>query len=215
MIVINKRKIGKDFPPYIIAELSANHGGSIERAKNTIKKAKDSGASAIKIQTYTPDTMTIRCKRDDFKIADGIWKGYNLYDLYEKAYTPYEWHKELFEYASKIGITIFSTPFDETAIDLLEGLKTPAYKIASFELVDLPLIKLIAKKNKPILISTGMASKVEIEEAILEIRKTGNNQILLFHCISSYPTPTNQSNLKILAFLLINLIAKLDYLITQ
>ena len=156
MIQINNRKIGESFYPYIIAELSANHGGSIERAKQSILAAKKAGVDAVKIQSYTPDTMTIDCDKEDFQIKEGLWKGTSLYNLYREAFTPFEWHKELFEYAAKIEITLFSTPFDESAVDLLEALDTPAYKIASFELTDLPLIEYIAKRNKPILISTGM-----------------------------------------------------------
>ena len=192
---INNIKIGKEYSPYIIGELSANHGGSITRAKESIKKAAEAGISAIKIQTYTPDTMTIKSDNPDFFISKGTWAGSTLYDLYKSAYTPYEWHKELFEYANDIGITIFSTPFDESAVDLLEELNTPAYKIASFEIVDLPLIEYIASKNKPILMSTGMANLAEIEEALHTIRKYNDNDILLFHCISSYPAPIEQSNL--------------------
>jgi pseudaminic acid synthase len=194
-------RIGKEFKPYIIAELSANHGGSIDRAKVAINCAKIAGASAVKLQTYTPDTMTIKSQKPDFQIRSGLWKGYTLYDLYKEAYTPYEWHKELFSYAREIGITIFSTPFDETAVDLLEELGTPAYKVASFELTDLVLIELMAKQNKPILISTGMGSIEEIEEAVATVQNTGNNQILLFHCISGYPIPTNESNLSNIRFL--------------
>ena len=130
--------ISQDQPPYIIAELSANHGGSIDMAKHSIKLAKDSGANAVKIQTYTPDTMTIDCNKTDFLITEGLWKGYTLYDLYSEAYTPFEWHEQLFKYAKELGITLFSSPFDETAIDLLQELDAPAYKIASFELIDLP-----------------------------------------------------------------------------
>ena len=152
MIIINNRKICNSYEPYIIAELSANHCGSLEKALKTIKSAKESGADAIKIQSYTADSMTIDCKKEDFLIKEGTWKGYQLYDLYKEAATPYSWHKEIFKYAQKIGITIFSTPFDESAVDLLENLDTPAYKIASFEIVDLPLIKYIALKGKPILV---------------------------------------------------------------
>ena len=195
MIQVNNRKIGAPFYPYIIAELSANHGGSIERAKQSILAAKKAGVDAVKIQSYTPDTMTIDCDKRDFQIKEGLWKGKSLYNLYREAYTPFEWHKELYEYAAKIEITLFSTPFDESAVDLLETLNTPAYKIASFELTDLPLIEYIAKCNKPILISTGMGSLDEIEEAITTIKSCGNEQILIFHCISSYPAPTDQSNL--------------------
>ncbi len=201
MFEINKIKIGKGNKPYIIAELSANHGGDIERAKNSIKAAKESGASAVKMQTYTPDTMTLNCFKEDFLIKEGLWKGYNLYKLYEEAHTPYEWHEELFDYAKKIGITIFSTPFDETAVDLLEHLNTPAYKIASFEITDLPLIKYAASKNKPMLLSTGMANFDEVKEAIETIKKQGNNEILLFHCISNYPAEISDSQLGDINFL--------------
>ena len=200
-MIINERKINELEKPYIIAELSANHGGSIERAKQSIIQAAKTGVSAVKIQTYTPDSMTIDCEKKDFYISKGLWTDYKLYDLYKKAYTPYEWHKELFECARQENVTIFSTPFDETAVDLLEDLNVPAYKVASFELIDIPLIKYIAKKNKPMLLSTGMASLEEIGEAIKSIRKISNLDILLFHCISSYPTPTNESNLANIKFL--------------
>ncbi len=192
---INGRKIGKDYSPYIIAELSANHNGSLNKAKKLIKSAKDNGADAIKIQTYTADSMTIDSDKEDFKIKGGLWDGYKLYDLYKKASTPYEWHKELFNYANEIDVTIFSSPFDEEAVDLLESLNTPAYKIASFELTDLPLIDYIAKKKKPLLISTGMGSQNEIKDAVETARQSGCKEILLFHCISSYPTPTKDTNL--------------------
>ena len=201
MIVIKNRKISRNFPPYIIAELSANHNGSLSKAKKTILEAKKNGADAIKIQTYTPDTMTIDCDKDDFIIKDGLWSGYKLYDLYKEAYTPYEWHKDLFDYAKEIDITIFSTPFDESAVELLENLNTPAYKIASFELCDLPLIKLIASKGKPILMSTGMASVDEISDAVITARSNGCKEILLFHCISSYPANTEDANLRNICFL--------------
>ena len=201
MINIDGVNIGKDFRPYIIAELSANHGGDIERAKNSIKSAKDSGASAVKIQTYTPDTMTLNCFKEDFLIKDGLWKGYSLYQLYEEAYTPYEWHEELFNFAKEIDITIFSSPFDESAVDLLEKLNTPAYKIASFEITDIPLIKYAASKKKPMLVSTGMANIQEVSEAIKAIKEQDNNQILLFHCISSYPAKLSDSQLGDISFL--------------
>ncbi len=201
MFSINNRNISRDNPPYIIAELSANHNGSIIKAKESIKAAKKYGADAIKIQTYTPDTMTINCQKEDFIIKGGLWDGYSLYQLYKEAYTPYEWHEELFEYAKKIEITIFSSPFDETAVDLLEQLETPAYKIASFELCDLPLIEYIAKKGKPILMSTGMANIKEIEEAVVTAKKNGCQDLLLFHCVSSYPAPTEEANLKNIKFL--------------
>ncbi len=192
---INDRNISKNFEPYIIAELSANHGGSVERAKKSIYAAAKTGVSAVKIQTYQPTTMTIKCNKPDFLITKGLWAGKQLFDLYEEAHTPYEWHRELFDFANKIGITIFSTPFDESAVDLLEELNTPAYKIASFEINDIPLIKYIAKKNKPIFLSTGMASLDEIEEAVSTIRNNSESGILLFHCISGYPVPTKESHL--------------------
>ena len=188
-------------PAYIIAELSANHDGSIENAKTAISEAKNSGASAVKIQTYTPDTMTIMSDKPDFKIKEGLWKGSSLYDLYKKAYTPFEWHKELFEHAKKEGITIFSSPFDETAVDLLKELNAPAYKIASFELIDLPLIKKVAECGKPILMSTGMANIDEVKEALEVTLKFGCGDVLLFHCISSYPAPVEKSNLRNIEFL--------------
>lgn len=193
---IGKRNINHKSSPYIIAELSANHNGSIDRALETIKKAKECGADAVKIQTYTADTMTIDCDKHDFHINGGLWDGYKLYDLYKWAETPYEWHKTLFDYAKDIGITLFSTPFDETAVDLLEELNAPAYKIASFEVIDLPLIKVVAKTGKPMIMSTGMASEDEIEEAVECARENGCNDIVLLHCISSYPAPTEQSNLR-------------------
>jgi len=196
MFIINNRIISNKHQPYIIAELSANHNGSIERAKLSIKAAKDSGAHAVKFQTYSADTMTINCSKADFLIKGGLWNGRKLYDLYEEASTPYDWHQELFSYAHEVGIDCFSTPFDESAVELLEELKTPAYKIASFELTDLPLIRVAAKTGKPLLISTGMGSEEEISEAVTAALNAGSTSILLFHCISSYPTPINQSNLR-------------------
>ena len=192
---INGRSIGPAYPPYIIAEMSANHNGSIDRALETIKIASECGVDAIKMQTYTADTMTIDCDNEEFLIKGGLWDGFKLYDLYKWAETPYEWHKVLFKYASELDITLFSTPFDETAVDLLESLNTPAYKVASFELTDIPLIKYIASKQKPIIISTGMSSEEEIEDAINAIKGEKNNQIILLHCISSYPAPIEKSNL--------------------
>jgi len=186
---------GKDKAPFIIAELSANHNGSIERAFESIKVAKECGASAIKIQTYTADIMTIKSDRDEFKVKSGIWSGYELYDLYNEAHTPYEWHKPLFDYAKEIGITIFSTPFDRTAVDLLEDLNSPLYKVASFEIIDLPLIKYIARTKKPMIISTGMANFEEIREAVEVAKENGCKDLVLLHCISSYPAPIEESNL--------------------
>jgi N-acetylneuraminate synthase len=199
MFKINQRVIGLDYEPYIIAEVSANHNGSLDRAKLSIKAAKESGAHAVKFQTYSAETMTINCDKSDFIIKGGLWNGYKLFDLYEKASTPYEWHKELFSYANAIGIDCFSTPFDETAFELLEELKTPAYKIDSFELSDLPLIKIVAKTAKPLLMSTGMATEEEITDAVHTALNSGCSSILLFHCISSYPAPIEQSNLRKIA----------------
>ena len=196
MFHINNRNIGKDYPPYIVAELSANHNGDINRAKEIIKMSKESGADAIKIQTYTADTMTIKCQKEDFQINSGLWKGYNLYDLYKWAETPFEWHKELFDYAKSIDITCFSTPFDESAVDLLEDLNSPAYKIASFEVIDIPLIRYVAQTKKPMIISTGMANFDEISEAVSAAKESGCNDLALLHCVSSYPAPEDVYNLR-------------------
>jgi len=194
-ITINQRAVGVNEKPYIIAELSANHNGSIDKALRAIEIAASCGVDAIKIQSYTPDTITIDCDRDDFIIKDGLWKGHQLYELYQGAHTPFEWHKQLFDKAKEVGVTLFSTPFDETAVDLLESLNTPAYKVASFELTDLPLIKYIAKTGKPMIMSTGMANLNEIEEAITVARSNGCNELVVLHCISAYPAPAEQSNL--------------------
>jgi len=181
---------------FVIAELSANHNGSIEIAKKTIKAAKECGANAIKLQTYTADTLTLNCKNDDFKITQGtIWDNQYLYDLYKEAYTPWEWHKELFEYAREIGIDIFSSPFDKTAVDFLEQFDPSAYKIASFEITDYELIRYTASKMKPIIISTGIAYENEIKDVIDICKNIGNNNIILLKCTSSYPAPIEDSNL--------------------
>ena len=180
---------------YIIAEMSANHAGSLERAKEIIHAAKEAGADCIKIQTYTPDTITIDCDNEYFHIENGTWEGENLYHLYEKAYTPWEWQAELKSEAEKIGIDFFSTPFDKTAVDFLEDIGVEFYKIASFEVVDLPLIEYVASKGKPIIMSTGMASLGEIEDAINVIRGQGNDQIALLRCASAYPAITDEMNL--------------------
>ena len=196
---INDRIIGSGQPPFVIAEMSANHNGNIDRAYRIIEEAKTSGADAVKIQTYTPDTMTIDSDGDDFQIHGGLWDGWTLYKLYEWANTPWEWHEKLFNYAHKVGITIFSTPFDNTAVDLLEDLNTPAYKIASFEAVDLPLIKYVATTGKPMIISTGMADAVEIQEAIHAAREGGCRELAILHCVSGYPAPAADYNLRTLS----------------
>ena len=201
-MIINGVEISIDNPVYLIAEMSANHNGSIENAFKTIEKAKESGADAIKIQTYTPDTLTIKSNRPEFYLSGGLWHGRHLYDLYQEAHTPYDWHHRLFEYAKKCDITLFSTPFDDTAVDLLESLNTPAYKIASFEIIDIPLIKRVANTKKPLLISTGTASLNEITEAIKTARDNGADEILLFHCISSYPAPAQEAQLNNIRFLI-------------
>lgn len=197
-ITINNRSIGSNFEPYVIAELSANHNGSIERAKKIIEFAKESGASAVKLQTYRPDTITLNIKNPEFIHEGGLWDGKSLYELYEWAHMPWDWHKPLFDYAEKLGITIFSSPFDNSAVDLLEDLNTPAYKIASFEAIDLPLIKYVAQTGKPIIISTGMADEYEIEEAIAAARDGGCREIAILHCVSSYPASSDEYNLRTL-----------------
>ena len=195
-ICINGIKIGEAYPPYIVAEISANHNGSIERAKDIMLQAKRCGANAVKLQTYTADTITLNSDKKDFIITDGPWKGKTLYELYKWAETPFQWHKGLFDYAKSIDLTCFSTPFDETAVDLLEDLNAPAYKISSFEMIDLPLIKYVAATRKPMIISTGMANLEEITEAVDAARSNGCDNLILLHCISSYPAPIEQSNLR-------------------
>ncbi|MFY0642736.1 MAG: pseudaminic acid synthase [Bermanella sp.] len=192
-------EIGNHCSPYIVAEVSGNHNGSIDRAKKIMSSAKKCGANAVKLQTYTADTITINSQSEDFKVKGGLWDGYTLYDLYKWAETPFEWHKDLFDHARSINLTCFSTPFDETAIDLLESLNAPAYKIASFEVIDLPLIKYAASTKKPLIISTGMANLAEISEAVEVARDAGCNDLMLLHCISSYPAPIDQSNLTTIA----------------
>ena len=194
-ITIGGRRIGRGEPVYIIAEMSANHAGSLAHAKEIIHAAKEAGADCIKIQTYTADTMTIDCRNRYFEITDGTWKGENLYGLYQKAYTPWEWQPQLKEEAEKAGIDFFSTPFDQSSVDFLEGLDVGFYKIASFELVDLPLIRYVAQKGKPIILSTGMGTLSEIEEAVEAARGEGNEQLALLRCASAYPAISDNMNL--------------------
>jgi pseudaminic acid synthase len=193
---IGNIEIGSKANVFIIAELSANHNGSLETALETIRAAKRAGADCIKLQTYTADTMTIDSDREDFVINSGtIWDGQNLYKLYQEAYTPWEWHETLFKAAKDEGLICFSSPFDKTAVDLLEGLNTPAYKIASFEITDIPLIEYVASKGKPIILSTGIATTDDIELALDACRRMGNNDIALLKCTSSYPAPIEEANM--------------------
>lgn len=193
---IGSFKINKQSSVFIIAELSANHNGSLEVAIETIKAAKRSGADAIKLQTYTADTITIDCDKEDFVLrSDSIWDGRTFYDLYQEAYTPWEWHEALFKAAEKEGLICFSSPFDKTAVDFLEKLNAPAYKIASFEITDIPLIEYVASKGKPVIISTGIAELEDIELALDACRRMGNNKIALLKCTSSYPAPINEANM--------------------
>lgn len=192
---INKYTIDSNSSVFIIAELSANHNGSIETAIETIKAAKRAGANCIKLQTYTADTLTIDSNKDDFKIKGTIWEGKNYYQLYKEAYTPWEWHEKLFKVAEEEGLICFSSPFDKTAVDFLENLNVPAYKIASFEITDIPLIEYVASKGKPIIISTGIAELQDIELAVETCRKVGNDQIALLKCTSSYPAPIEEANM--------------------
>lgn len=199
VVYIDGRPIGQGHAPYIVAEVSANHNGNLQVALDHISMAKRCGADAVKLQTYEAHTITMDCPQDDFFIHEGPWAGESLYALYQKAQTPFAWHKPLFDHARNEGITVFSTPFDETAVDLLEDLNAPAYKIASFELIDLPLIKYVASTGKPMVMSTGMANQDEILEAVTCARDAGCQQLILLHCISGYPTPAEQANLRTLS----------------
>lgn len=196
-IYINKRPIGPGHPAYIIAEMSANHHQDFEEAKRIIEAAAEAGADAIKLQTYTPETMTIDSDKKYFQVGGGtLWDGRTLYDLYKEAYTPWEWQPKVMEFANELGLDLFSSPFDETAVDFLEEMNVPVHKVASFEVVDIPLLKKIAQTGKPIIMSTGMATLAEIDEAVRTLREAGNNQLVLLKCTSAYPALPEEANLR-------------------
>ena len=200
-VTIGGRKIGPGQPPYIVAEMSGNHNGDINRALALIDAAKAAGADAVKLQTYTADTITLDHDGPEFRVHGGLWDGRRLYELYQEAHTPWDWHARLFEHARAIGIEIFSSPFDPTAVDLLAKLGAPAYKIASFELIDLPLIELCARTGKPLILSTGLASAQEITEAVETARRAGSGGVIVLHCTSAYPAPASDMNLRTLQHL--------------
>ena len=194
---IGTRQIGGNAPCYVVAEVSANHNQSFERAVQIIQAAKRAGADAVKLQTYTPDTLTIDCDREWFQIPDtSLWAGKTLYELYGEAYTPWDWHAELFRVAREEGLDCFSTPFDATAVDFLEELQAPAYKVASFEIVDVPLLRKIGQTGKPVIVSTGMASLSEIEDAVITLRQAGAGPLAILKCTSAYPAAPEEMNLK-------------------
>ncbi len=195
-IMINDKKIGPGHPTYIVAEMSANHNRDFDKATAILQAAKDAGADAVKLQTYTPDTLTIDCDKDYFRVGKGsIWEGRTLYDLYKDAYTPWDWQPKLMDLATKLDLDLFSTPFDPSAVDFLEEMGVPAYKVASFEIVDIPLLRKIADTGKPVILSTGMASIGEIEEAVATLREKGSTDIVLLKCTSAYPSPPEEMNL--------------------
>lgn len=197
---IGNRKVGPGNPVFIVAELSANHLQSIDLAFRNIRAMKDSGADAIKLQTYTPDTITIDCNNEYFQVKQGtIWDGKTFYQLYQEAYTPWEWQPKLKKFSEELGLACFSTPFDRTAVDFLESIDVPAYKVASFEITDIPLIEYVASKQKPVIISTGIASLGDIEDALQACKQKGNNQIALLKCTSAYPAPFEDANLRTIA----------------
>src|SRR5262245_36746324 len=192
-LTIGRRRIGPGHPAYLIAELSANHGQSFEQAVRLVRAAKEAGADAVKLQTYTADTLTIRSDRPEFRVGGGtLWDGRTLYDLYGEAYTPWEWQPKLKALADDLGLDLFSTPFDPTAVDFLEGMGVPAYKVASFEVVDLPLVEKIARTGKPVIMSTGMATLAEISEAVEAVRRVSDAGLALLKCTSAYPAPAEE-----------------------
>lgn len=195
LVTIDGRRIGAGYAPYVIAELSGNHNGSLERSFRLLDAARAAGADAVKLQTYKPTTITIDHDAPEFFVKGGLWHGRRLFELYEEAHTPWDWHPDIFAYAQEIGITVFSSPFDPTAVDLLEGLGAPAYKIASPELIDLPLIRLVASTGKPVILSTGMATFPEIEDAVATVRDSGGRELVVLHCTAAYPAPIDEANL--------------------